>query len=177
MATTVVIPPLSYSLSFFSLCSNLYTATDHVLQYTAVRTWTSINIKKWRYGYKFLWTCTILYLTRPVRSKYVQADLIWGRIQRKTWCMGPYAVVDYDLTLSRLQSRLNTFGMGNPLPGSTLALCQSRVSRLYPVRNLGFGLWSGVTVLLSCLLKKTASFLLCLKYLRMKDEYKCVPGK
>ncbi len=78
---------------------------------------------------------------RPVRSKYVQADLIWGRIQRKTWCMRPYDVVDSDLTLSRLQSRLKTFGMGNPLPGSTLALCQSLVSRLYPVRNLRFGLW------------------------------------
>jgi hypothetical protein len=32
----------------------------------------------------------------------------------------------------------NTFTMGNPMPGSTLALCQSR---LYPpVRNFGFGL-------------------------------------
>ncbi len=39
----------------------------------------------------------------------------WGRIQRKTWCMGPYAGVDYILTLNPLQSRLqvsNTFTMG-----------------------------------------------------------------
>jgi hypothetical protein len=46
--------------------------------------------------------------------------------------MGPYAVVDYNLTLSRLHSRLQTL-----LPRATL--CQSR---LYPlVRDLGFGLW------------------------------------
>jgi hypothetical protein len=40
-----------------------------------------------------------------------------------------------------LQSRPNTFtmGLGNPMPESTLTLCQSR---LYPpVRDLGFGLW------------------------------------
>jgi hypothetical protein len=42
--------------------------------------------------------------------------------------MGPYAVVDYNLTLSRLHSRLQTH-----LPRATL--CQSR---LYPlVRDLG----------------------------------------
>jgi hypothetical protein len=52
-----------------------------------------------------------------------------GRIQRKTWCMGPHAEVDYNLTLSRLQSRLQQFYHGhpyarvdlNPLPDSTLS--------------------------------------------------------
>jgi len=29
----------------------------------------------------------------------------WGRIQRKTWCMGLYAGVDYNHTLCRLQHR------------------------------------------------------------------------
>jgi hypothetical protein len=29
-----------------------------------------------------------------------------GRIQRKTWCMGAYAGVVYNLTLCRLQSRV-----------------------------------------------------------------------
>ncbi len=50
---------------------------------------------------------------------------------KKTWCMGPCAGVH-----SRVDS--NTFTMGNPMPQSTLALCQSR---LYPpVRGFGFGL-------------------------------------
>jgi hypothetical protein len=50
--------------------------------------------------------------------------------------MGPYAGVDSNLTLCRLQRSSTT--MGNPMPESTLTLCQSR---LYPpVRDLGFGL-------------------------------------
>ncbi len=64
-----------------------------------------------------------------------------GRIQRKTWCMGPYAVVDYNVTLCPLQSQLQHMysTMGNSIPESTLTLCQSQ---LYPsVRDLGFGLW------------------------------------
>jgi hypothetical protein len=40
------------------------------------------------------------------------------RIQRKTWCTGPYAGVDYNLTLCPLYSRLH-------LPWATL--CQSRL--------------------------------------------------
>ncbi len=42
--------------------------------------------------------------------------------------MGPYARVDYNLTLyvhSRVDS--NSFTMGNPMPESTLTLCQSQV--------------------------------------------------
>ncbi len=60
-----------------------------------------------------------------------------GQIQRKPWCMGPYAGVDYNLTLCPLQSRLqhiyHTFIMDNPMPESTLTLCQSR---LYPQQGL-----------------------------------------
>ncbi len=36
------------------------------------------------------------------------------RIQRKTWCMGPFAVVYYNLALSRLQSRLQHIYHGQP---------------------------------------------------------------
>jgi hypothetical protein len=49
-----------------------------------------------------------------------------GRIQRKTRCMGPYAGVDYNLTLCPLQSRLQNIypGLGNPMPESTLSPSQ-----------------------------------------------------
>jgi hypothetical protein len=62
----------------------------------------------------------------------------WGRIQRKTWYMGPCAGVDYNLILCRLQSRLRTCTMGNPMLESTLTIFQSRLYS--PVRDLGFGL-------------------------------------
>jgi hypothetical protein len=48
-----------------------------------------------------------------------------GRIQRKTWCMGPFAGVDYNLTLCPLQRRLLHIYHGQPMPESTLTLCQS----------------------------------------------------
>jgi hypothetical protein len=50
--------------------------------------------------------------------------------------MGPYAVADYT-TSTYVDARVdsNIFTIGNPMPGSTLTLCQSR---LYPlVRDLG----------------------------------------
>ncbi len=61
----------------------------------------------------------------------------WGRIQRKTWWMEPYAGVDYNLALCPLQSRLQNIYREQPsLSESTLTLCQSR---LYPpVRDFGF---------------------------------------
>jgi hypothetical protein len=37
-----------------------------------------------------------------------------GRIQRKTWCMGPYAGAYYNLTLCPLQSRLQHIYHGQP---------------------------------------------------------------
>jgi hypothetical protein len=52
--------------------------------------------------------------------------------------MGPYAVVDSNLTLSRLQSRPQHIYMGNPMPESTLTFYQSRFYP--PVRTIGFGL-------------------------------------
>jgi hypothetical protein len=52
--------------------------------------------------------------------------------------MGPYAEVDYILTLCPLQSRLQHIYYGQPIPESTLTLCQSRLYA--PVRDLRFGL-------------------------------------
>ncbi len=59
-----------------------------------------------------------------------------GRIQRKTWCMGPYAVVEYNLI--RLQSRLQRIPRAtlyariylNPMPESTLSSSQG--FRIWP---------------------------------------------
>ncbi len=42
------------------------------------------------------------------------------RCQRKTWSMGTCALVDYNLTLSRLQNRLQHIYQGNPIPELTL---------------------------------------------------------
>jgi hypothetical protein len=70
---------------------------------------------------------------------------------KKNMVYGNYAGADYNLTLFYSIVDFNTFtmGLGNPLPESTLTLCQSR---LYPpVRDFGFGLWSKVLYL--CLLK------------------------
>ncbi len=52
--------------------------------------------------------------------------------QEKTWCMGPYAGVDYNLTLCPLQSRLQHIYNGQPyasvdlnsVPESTLSPSQ-----------------------------------------------------
>jgi hypothetical protein len=66
-----------------------------------------------------------------------------GRIQRKTWYMGPYAGGDYNLTLCPLQSRLQHIYHGqsyarvdlNPLPELSLAL-QSGTLDLASVHEL-----------------------------------------
>jgi hypothetical protein len=72
--------------------------------------------------------------------------------------MGPYAGVDFNLTLCPLEGRLQHIYCGQPyasvdlnpmpestltlMPESTLTLCQSR---LYPpVRDFGFGLYLAV---------------------------------
>ncbi len=73
-------------------------------------------------------------LRKPGRSKLPKNNEYRGRIQRKTWCMGPYAVVDYNLPLVDSCVDSNTFTMGNPMPESTLSICQN----LSPVRDLGF---------------------------------------
>jgi hypothetical protein len=62
-------------------------------------------------------------------QKYPEA-----KSKEKTWYMGPYGGVDYNLTLCSLDS--NTFTMGSPLPEPTLTLCQSRLYT--PIRDFGF---------------------------------------
>ncbi len=52
--------------------------------------------------------------------------------------MGPYAGVDYNLTLCQLKVDYNTFTIGNPMPESTLTIYQSRL--YLPVRDFGYGL-------------------------------------
>ncbi len=37
----------------------------------------------------------------------------WGRIQRKTWCIGPYTGGDFNLTLCPLQSRIRHISHGH----------------------------------------------------------------
>ncbi len=60
---------------------------------------------------------------------------VWVRYQRPNpkenhGCMGPCAGVDYNLTSPYVHSRVdsNSFTMGNPMPESTLTLCQSRLT-------------------------------------------------
>ncbi len=53
---------------------------------------------------------------------------------KKTWYMGPYAVVDYIISpFVDAKVNSNTFIMGNPMPESTLTLCQIRL--YLPVRD------------------------------------------
>jgi hypothetical protein len=44
--------------------------------------------------------------------------------------MEPYAGVDYHLIICPLQSRPNTFTMGNPMPESTLSPSQGQIRAL-----------------------------------------------
>ncbi len=89
----------------------------------------------------------VTYRTLPIVSDIFSASLIsvdrwtWGRIHIELhggWDPMPEVTITSPCVNSRVDS--NTFTLGNPMPESTLTLCQSR---LYPpVRNFGFGLWS-----------------------------------
>ncbi len=54
-------------------------------------------------------------------------------------CMGPYAGVDYNLTLCPLQSRLQHIYHGQPY--ARVDLNPTPVSTLSPCQGLEFGLW------------------------------------
>jgi hypothetical protein len=61
--------------------------------------------------------------SNPVSRQPVHVGKLRGGIQRNTWCLGPYAVVDYNLTFSRLQHIYHgqpyaRVGL-NPMPEST----------------------------------------------------------
>jgi hypothetical protein len=73
------------------------------------------------------WNVVVCYLFMNYNCDYS------GGIQSKTWCMGSYAGVDYNLTLCPLQSRLEHIYHGrqlytkvdlNPMPESTLSPSQ-----------------------------------------------------
>jgi hypothetical protein len=62
-----------------------------------------------------------------------------GRIQRKTWYVGPYAGVDYTYPqLTSTSESTPTHLHDYPMPESTLTLCQSRLYS--PIKDFGFGL-------------------------------------
>ncbi len=74
------------------------------------------------------------------KAAFAGRDKKRGRIQRKSWCTVWDSMLELTITLPYVHSRVdsNTFTMGNPMPESTLTLCQSR---LYPpVRDFEFGL-------------------------------------
>ncbi len=64
----------------------------------------------------------IRWIPSPFLQQLAQSVQYRGRIQRKTWSMGPYAGVDYNFTLCPLQSRLQHIYHGQP--------CQNRI---YPL--------------------------------------------
>ncbi len=59
---------------------------------------------------------------------------------------GPFAGVDYNLTLCPLQSRLQHIyvALATHMPESTVTLYQSRL--YHPVRDFGFGFWTRKTI-------------------------------
>jgi hypothetical protein len=54
--------------------------------------------------------------------------------------MGPYAGVDCNLSYVHSRVDFNTFTMGNPMPESTLTLCQSRLHSQSGALDLASGL-------------------------------------
>jgi hypothetical protein len=46
--------------------------------------------------------------------QFIKRSHIRGRMQRTTWCIGPYAEVDFNLTLCPHQSRLQNIYHGQP---------------------------------------------------------------
>jgi len=81
--------------------------------------WGGLCCEETRFLPNFLFFLTVCGTAQARISPYKYR----GRIQRKTWCMGPYAGVD------NVHSRVdtNTFTMNNPIQESTLTLCQGRL--------------------------------------------------
>ncbi len=75
-----------------------------VLYYGAFSSFTNAAMQTWG----FLPSNSLAAVQNPARLYN------WGRIQRKTWCMEPYAGVDYNLSLCPLQSRLQHIHHGQP---------------------------------------------------------------
>jgi hypothetical protein len=72
------------------------------------------------------------------KSQATKLQLYCSFINHGVWNPMPELTVTSPDVYFRVDS--NTFTMGQPLPESTLTLCQSR--RLYPpVKDIGFSLW------------------------------------
>ncbi len=89
----------------------------------------------------------------------------WGRIQKRqgVWDPIPELTTTSPYVHSRVDS--NTFIMGNPMPESTLTLCQSWIYP--PVRDFGFGLC--IFRLYSKIAEKIRAFLF--SYLNRKQKF------
>ncbi len=99
--------------------------TPYISKFASIHSLNSKSIRVWSYHPppppKSYFMYSILF------RNGMESLMVRGRIQRKTWCMGPYAGVDYSITSPYVHSRVDskTFTMGNPL--STLTLCQNRL--------------------------------------------------
>ncbi len=88
-----------------------------------------------------------------VAVKYKCGNYSWGRIQRKTWRMGPFSGADY-LNLCQLQSRFQHMYHGqpyfrvdlNPVPESTLSSSQR------------LNIWPQFYLAIPCIVKKVCDF-------------------
>ncbi len=111
-------------------CSRLTSSRLHTFVQYFVAFW--LILLTYLYIRSFGALLTNLWIPWPVLWKYRIFLTHWGRIQRETWCMGPYAGADYNLTLCLLQSRLQHIQHGqpyakvdlNPVPESTLSPSQ-----------------------------------------------------
>ncbi len=120
------------SLSAFSLedvqCTVLYM---HILTF---------NLQKPNYLLLIMSSWFIYYLMSIYLSLFVKFSL--GPNPRKK--LGDWDPVSRSWHLTYVESRIDSYtfiiGNGNPMPESTLTLCQSR--HYSPVRDLGFGLCS-----------------------------------
>jgi hypothetical protein len=74
------------------------------------------------------------------RQNYLYYFHLRGRIQRKTWCMGPYAGADYNLTSPYVHPRVdsNTFTMGIGQAYARVDLIPMSESTLYPQSGTRF---------------------------------------
>ncbi len=70
-----------------------------------------------------------------IQLKHAEAE---SREKQGVWDPMPKLTINSPCVHSRVDS--NTFTMGNPMPESTLTVCQSRLSP--PVRDFGFRLWT-----------------------------------
>ncbi len=150
-SSLLILSQLSSALRILTFCANSCKIVG--LNFILCLVTSIIKISQFPFFPYFFWdpflTAYIRYFCMFPAFCYVQIQIFCGRIQGKTWSMGPYAGVDYNPTLCSLQSRLQHIYHGqpnpwvdlnpmpvatlpnarvdlNPMPESTLTLCQSR---------------------------------------------------